>query len=130
MPEAKLAREAEIPYALVALVTDYDSWRQKPSPPGGAGGAGAATAASEQKVDPHVLLKEITGNLRAASENAVKLIRRTIELMASRGEQLETCPARSALELAIWSDKSRVPAAEIERLAPLWGRYFESVRQS
>ena len=30
MPEAKLAREAEIPYALVALVTDYDCWRQKP----------------------------------------------------------------------------------------------------
>jgi 5'-methylthioadenosine phosphorylase len=31
MPEAKLAKEAEIPYALVALVTDYDCWRVKPS---------------------------------------------------------------------------------------------------
>ena len=32
MPEAKLAREAELSYALVALVTDYDSWRPKPEP--------------------------------------------------------------------------------------------------
>jgi len=31
MPEAKLAREAEISYALIALVTDYDSWRPKPA---------------------------------------------------------------------------------------------------
>ena len=30
MPEAKLAREAEIAYALVALVTDYDCWRKMP----------------------------------------------------------------------------------------------------
>src|SRR3546814_4411196 len=29
MPEAKLAREAELPYALVAMVTDYDCWRQE-----------------------------------------------------------------------------------------------------
>ncbi len=32
LPEAKLAREAELSYALVALVTDYDSWRPKPEP--------------------------------------------------------------------------------------------------
>ena len=136
MPEAKLAREAEIPYALVALVTDYDSWRQKPAPtfPGapasGAGATAGAAAASQEKVDPHLLLKEITANLRAASENAMALIRRAIELMPARPEQLEQCPARRALELAVWSDKSRVPASEIERLGPLWGRYFESSRQS
>jgi 5'-methylthioadenosine phosphorylase len=124
MPEAKLAREAEIPYALVALVTDYDSWRHKPSPTA-PGASTAAAVVSAEKVDPHLLLKEITGNLKAASENAWKLIRRAIELMPSRREQLEHCPARNALELAIWSDKSRVPREEIERLAPLWGRHFE-----
>src|SRR6202012_5531300 len=32
MPEAKLAKEAEISYALVALVTDYDSWKSRPTP--------------------------------------------------------------------------------------------------
>jgi hypothetical protein len=30
-----------------------------------------------------------------------------------------------ALELAIWSDKARIAPAEVERLAPLWGRYFQ-----
>src|SRR3954463_13771413 len=46
MPEAKLAREAEMAYALVALVPDYECWRKNPAvPPGGAttGAAGAAT---------------------------------------------------------------------------------------
>jgi 5'-methylthioadenosine phosphorylase len=115
MPEAKLAREAEIPYALVALVTDYDCWRQKPA---------TASATTQEKLDPHLLLKEIMANLRAASDAAIQLIRRTIESMPARAGQLESCPARHALELAIWSDKNRVPAHEIERLRPLWGRYF------
>ena len=46
MPEAKLAREAEIAYALVALVTDYDCWRAQP----------AADGTKQEKVDPFVLL--------------------------------------------------------------------------
>ena len=35
-------------------------------------------------------------------------------------------PARHALRLAIWSDKARIPADEVERLRPLWGRYFDA----
>src|SRR5687768_11705927 len=58
MPEAKLAREAEMAYALIALVTDYDCWRHKPSLPD--------AKEQQEKVDPHLLLKEITGNLREA----------------------------------------------------------------
>jgi len=118
MPEAKLAREAEIPYALIALVTDYDCWRQKP--------VLKDAAKQEEKVDPHLLLKEIKANLSAATENAVRLMKRAVELMSECREQLLTCPALHALELAIWSDKSRVAPEEIQRLAPLWGRYFES----
>jgi 5'-methylthioadenosine phosphorylase len=118
MPEAKLAREAEIPYALVALVTDYDCWRQKPA---------LADAKEEQeKVDPHLLLKEILGNLKTATENAVALMRRAVEIMGQRREQLQQCPASRALELAIWSDKSRIAPDEVERLMPIWGRYFAS----
>src|ERR1051326_1842378 len=114
MPEAKLAREAEIPYALLALVTDYDCWRQKPP----------TAPASEQKADSYVLLKEIMANVHAATENAVKILRRAIELMPAHEDKLLACPARRALELGIWSEKSRIPAAEVERLRPLWGRYF------
>jgi 5'-methylthioadenosine phosphorylase len=116
MPEAKLAREAEIPYALVALVTDYDCWRNKPPLP--------PSADAKEKVEPQLLLKEIIGNLQAATGSAVALIKRAVELMNQRREQLSACPAMRALELAIWSDKARIAPEEVQRLAPLWGKYF------
>ena len=117
MPEAKLAREAEMGYALIALVTDYDCWRHKPPLPNG--------AEQQQKVDPHLLLKEILGNLEAATAHAVGVVRRTVELMAQRRDVLADCPASRALELAVWSDKARIAPEEVAKLAPLWGKYFE-----
>jgi 5'-methylthioadenosine phosphorylase len=116
MPEARLAREAEISYAMVALVTDYDCWRQKPA---------SAQATTEQKVDPFVLLKEIIGNLESATASGIKLIQRAVSLMSTRTDDLFSSPAQEALKLAIWSDKSRISPGEVERLAPLWGRHFE-----
>src|SRR4051812_49272991 len=113
MPEAKLAREAEISYALVALVTDYDCWRNKPAAPGQAA----------QAIDPHELLKDIIGNLQTASQNAIGLMKRAVEIIAQRREAVANCPARRALELAIWSDKSRIDRDEVQRLAPLWMKY-------
>ncbi len=117
MPEAKLAKEAEISYALIALVTDYDCWRQKPP----AGGENK----EEKKPDRFSLLQEIIGNVEAASENAIALMRAAVGRMSAEKESLEQCPARNALELAVWSDKARIPQEEVQRLAPLWMRYFE-----
>ena len=131
MPEAKLAREAEISYALVALVTDYDSWRRPPLPAAGAGNqrsaatAGGSSAAPVPPADPYVLLQEIIANLRAATDNAIDLIRRTVTRMAGRQDELAAAPARDALKLAIWSDKARIVADDVELLAPLWMKYFE-----
>jgi 5'-methylthioadenosine phosphorylase len=116
MPEAKLAREAELSYALIALVTDYDCWRQKPANTA----AGDATAA----VNPDILLKEIIGNLQAASANAMALIRKTIELLGQQKEKAMAAPSRQSLKLAIWSDKTKIVHEEIAKLKPLWGRYF------
>jgi len=116
VPEARLAREAEIAYALVAMVTDFDSWRRKPM---------SAEQTREDKVDPHVLLKTITANLQAATNNAIRLIQKAVEVIAARREQLSESPALRALELAIWSNKSRIPAEEVQRLAPLWIKYFD-----
>jgi len=110
-PEAKLAREAEISYALVALVTDYDCWRATPGD-------------KKKPADEQTLLQEIIGNLKAATENAVALIRAAVELMATRQEELLACPAQQALKLAIWSDKSKIDPQEVERLGPLWKKYF------
>lgn len=115
MPEAKLAREAEISYALVALVTDYDSWK----PP--------VVAKDQEKAppaEPEALLAEIIGNLKVASNNAYGLIRKSIELIAAQPDRLAACKAKDALKLAIWSDKSKIDPAEVQRLAPLWLKYF------
>lgn len=105
MPEAKLAREAEIAYALVALTTDYDCWRPH-------------TADLSQQA----LLAEIIGHLEAATQNSVALIKAALTDLTLL--QQHPSPAHNALQLAIWSDKKKIPAAEVQRLGPLWGRYF------
>ena len=105
MPEAKLAREAELPYALLALPTDYDCWRPH-----------------RTGVEAQALLAEILGNLRAATERSIALIRAA--LMDVSLLRAEPSPARDALRLAIWSDKSKIPREEVSRLSLLWGRYF------
>ncbi len=113
MPEAKLAKEAEIAYALVALVTDYDSWRPHPKP-----------ADDGSKSDAQALLAEIIGNLQTATDHAVALLKKAVELIAADPKRLASCPAHKALELAIWSNKSAIPQVEVERLAPLWIKYL------
>jgi len=117
MPEAKLAREAEIAYALIGLVTDYDSWKSAAPP-------GQAAAPSAEAPSAAALLQEITGNLQAAASNAMELIRRVLRRIAADPAPLLGCPAREALKLAIWSDESRIAGDEIQRLSPLWGKYF------
>jgi 5'-methylthioadenosine phosphorylase len=104
MPEAKLAREAEICYALVALPTDYDCWK---------------THAAH--VDQNKLIEEILGNVKAATQNALELVRRTIPVIAGVEKP---CACQSALALAIWSDRARIPAEVKERLRPLLGKYL------
>jgi len=113
MPEAKLAREAQISYALVAMVTDYDCWRAAP-----------ADAAGRQ--DKAQVLQEIIANLQAASAIAMKLIAAAARLLAAKGQDLPPSPAHRALELGIWSDKSHISAQEVQRLAPLWMEYLRA----
>ena len=105
MPEARLAREAEICYALVALPTDYDCWR---------------THAAH--LDQRTLLEEILSNLKIATQNALELIRRTIPNVASLADK--PCPCQSALLNSIWSDAARIPAEVKAKLSPLLGKYL------
>jgi 5'-methylthioadenosine phosphorylase len=105
MPEAKLAREAEMAYASIALVTDYDSWRPH-----------------DPSMIPTELMLEIISHLKQATENAMKVIASVIPRVWEI--RRETLPSHNALALAIWSDKSKIPADEKERLAVLWGKYF------
>ena len=107
LPEAKLAREAEICYALVALVTDYDCWRPR-----------------REEVGRLRLLEEIIGNVRVATESALTLVRAVLPAVHELRET--ACACRSALALAIWSDKSRIAPETRDKLAPLIGRYLTS----
>ncbi|MCK5114518.1 MAG: S-methyl-5'-thioadenosine phosphorylase [Phycisphaerae bacterium] len=105
MPEAKLAREAEIAYALVNLPSDYDCWRPHPG-----------------ELDMHELLKEIIGNLMAATKNAVELIKAAVE----KFDEIADTPsaAHTAMEMGIWSDKSMIPEKVKKDLGPLIGKYL------
>ena len=105
LQEAKLAREAEICYGLVALPTDYDCWKPHPA-----------------SLDQAKLIEEILGNVKAATQNALELIKRAIPQVASLGER--PCSCQSALSLAIWSDKAKLPAETKAKLALLIGKYL------
>lgn len=103
MPEAKLAREAQIAYALVALATDYDCWR--PHDPG---------------ATPQKLLEEIIGNLKVATANAINLMRNAIEALARHG--LPPSPAHEALKLGVWTERSRITPETARRYGVLLGQ--------
>ena len=105
MPEAKLAREAEICYALVALPTDYDCWKPHPA-----------------NLDQAKLIEEILGNVKAATQNALELVRRAIPRIAEIADK--PCACQSALALAIWSDRSRIGSETRERLRPILEKYL------
>ena len=105
MPEAKLAREAELPYALVALVSDYDCWRPHPA-----------------ELEKHELLKEILAHVEAATRNAVLLIKTAVQQF----DQIAAtpCPAHDALELSIWSNKDSIPQTAKDHLRILVQKYL------
>lgn len=105
MPEAKLAREAEMCYALVALPTDYDCWR--PHDPG---------------IDRTALLHEIVSNIEHASNSSVELLRAAVRSLALGHNS--RCGCATALDLAIWTRPEHLDAAIRGRLEPILRRRF------
>ncbi len=101
MPEAKLAREAQICYALIALVSDYDCWRPH--------------EAAEEK---QTLLKEIIANLQTATDNCLELIK---AVLTGEGELVsEVCHCRKSLDLAVWTDQEQIDPTDREELKVLF----------
>lgn len=95
MPEAKLAREAEISYACLALATDYDCWHS-----------------SEEDVTVDQVVATVRKN--------VALARETVRRAVTQIPRERTCPARRALDGAIMT--TDVPADVRRRLEPITGR--------
>jgi len=114
MPEAKLAREAQICYALVALASDYDCWKAHPC--FRRGKLVPANAGSGK--DKQTLLKEIIGNLTRATNNCLELIK---AVLSSEHELVgEDCHCRKSLDLAVWTEQSRGERGDKERLKVLF----------
>jgi 5'-methylthioadenosine phosphorylase len=101
MPEAKLAREAQMCYAMVALASDYDCWREH-----------------EAGKDKQTLLKEIISNLNAATDNAIKLIEAVIQ--NSHDVCSEDCQCRKSLDLAVWTAPEKTSATQKKNLSILF----------
>jgi 5'-methylthioadenosine phosphorylase len=105
LPEARLIREAEMAYALIALPTDYDCWKTR-----------------DHDTPAESLLQEIIGNLQAATAASIRLIEAALRDVSVL--QAQASPAHEALALAIWSDKAQIEKDEVQRLDVLWGRHF------
>lgn len=98
--EAKLAREAELSYATLALSTDYDCWHEE-----------------EEAVTADAIIAVLTKNV----ENAKKILRHAVPKIRSADE----VPPPAALQNAIITDPSKIPAETRKRLDLLIGRYLK-----
>jgi len=100
LQEAKLSREAEICYATMALVTDYDCWHQ-----------------SHEDVTVEAVLAYLAKNAATAQ----KILRNSIVPAANRKRD---CPCGSALQYAIMTQPSAMTADAKRRLAPIISKYI------
>jgi 5'-methylthioadenosine phosphorylase len=101
LQEAKLAREAEICYVTVAMVTDYDCWH------------------------PHhdsVTVDQIVAVLLKNAENATRVVRETVASMPDQ----RTCKCGSSLAHAILTDRSKIPAATRQKLKLILDKYLKA----
>jgi 5'-methylthioadenosine phosphorylase len=99
LPEAKLAREAELPYALLALATDYDCWHE-----------------SGEDVSVEAVL--------AVMKKNVALARRTVAELARTLPDPSTSKATHAVAGAIMTARDAIPPAALARLDWLVGKYL------
>lgn len=97
--EAKCAREAEIAYATMAMITDYDCWKAD---------------------EAHVTVEMVVENLRRNAETAKRIITRVVPRIPLKANW----PAHDALRNAIMTERSRWPAKTIKDLRPILAKYL------
>ena len=101
MPEAKLAREAELPYALIGMVTDYDCWRENEAP------------------------VEVEAVIAQLSANATKARDLIVNLAQSLPEKRDSSPIDTALDFAIITDPEHRNSSTIAKLKNIAGRVLD-----
>jgi 5'-methylthioadenosine phosphorylase len=101
MQEARLAREAELCYAVLTLITDYDCWHQS------------------------VAAVDIGEILRVMRLNVEKAQRAVVKLAADISGRTRSCGCWSALAGAIITDRSMLPVDIMAKLQPIIGKYLK-----
>jgi 5'-methylthioadenosine phosphorylase len=99
LTEAKLAREAELCYATIAMITDYDCWHPQ---------------------HDSVTVAEIIQNLTSNASNVQRVLHQVVRALPAE----RSCKCGSALAHAILTDRKMIPAAAKKRLAPIIGKYI------
>ena len=97
MPEARLSREAEICYATIAFITDYDCWH-------------------DEAVTIDMVIESLTKNV----ETAKKLIKRLVPKLSGKRK----CQCKDALKHAIITDKKLIPDSTKKKLDIIIGKYI------
>jgi len=103
LPEAKLAREAEIAFATMATITDYDSWKVE-----------------EEAVSAEIVLSHLVANAETA--------RRVIVDVIPRIPPEPNWPEHFALDTALVTDRKLWPQATVEKLKPILRRFLPATR--
>lgn len=99
LPEAKLAREAEMCYAMICMSTDYDSWKEN---------------------EDHVTAEMIIGNLNQNAGNAKILLKSLLPSMGGNSP----CPCREAAKYSIITAPDKRNPEEIKKLKKIFPDYF------
>jgi len=99
LTEAKLAREAELCYATISMITDYDCWHPQ---------------------HDAVTVSEIIENLGRNTANVQRVLHGVVRALPAE----RTCKCGSALAHAVLTDRKMIPAAAKKRLAPIIGKYI------
>jgi 5'-methylthioadenosine phosphorylase len=102
MPEARLAREAELHYAQLAMVTDFDVWHESEAP---------------------VTVETVVANLHQNSANAKRVL---LAILDGTLCQFGSCGCSTALENTIITAPDMIPAEQRERLSGIAGRYLRA----
>lgn len=98
VPEAKLAREAELCYVTVGLVTDYDVWKEV-----------------------EVSVKEVLSNVKANVEN----VKRLLKALIIKFKESYDCECKNAAKDAVQTNYKYINREKLEALKPLYGKYYK-----
>ena len=102
-PEVKLAREAELRYATLALSTDYDCWHEE---------------------EDDVSVDSVLEILQRNTSNVKRVLKHLIPRLGAMGDEVTSPTCDDALEHAIMTNPELIPESLKEKLAPIIGRYI------